>query len=129
MPSVSLYRTFSQTPVSKIIRLLTSLLLERQVVIISSNLEDLSLLTESLSYLLFPFTMPRTYIPLLPTCTDALSFIDAPVPYLMGVYAPSLAQGALADLKAESTKTIFDLDDNILCLADKDTLLLRFDHA
>ena len=119
VPSVSLYRTFSQIPITKIIRILTSVLLERQVLILTSNLEELSLLSESLSYLLFPFIMPHTYIPLLPTCSDAESFLEAPVPYLMGVFSPSLSPGSLANLKAESAgRTIFDLDDNSLVVDD-----------
>ena len=95
VPSISLYQTFSKIPISKIIRLMSAIMLERQVLILSSNLDELSLLTESLSYLLFPFTLPTTYIPLLPTCKDAESFLEAPVPYLMGVFAPSLNQGKL----------------------------------
>ena len=99
--------------------MITSVLLEKQVLVLSSSLEELTLLTESLAYLLFPFILPNTYIPLLPTCSDAESFLEAPVPYLMGVFSPSLSQGTKANLKAESAgRTIFDLDDNSLLVDD-----------
>lgn len=97
-------------------------MLERQVLILSSNLDELSLLTESLSYLLFPFTLPTTYIPLLPTCKDAESFLEAPVPYLMGVFAPSLNQGKLIKkiTKSFSSHIFLNIDfkDIIILISD-----------
>jgi len=41
------------------------------------------LVAESLTTLLFPFLWPHVYVPILPAAMH--SFLDAPVPYLMGL--------------------------------------------
>lgn len=110
--SISLYKTFEKVPIVKIVKIICSLLLERQVVIISSNLEELALLTESLKMLLFPFPMPDTYIPLLPCIAGAESYLEAPIPYVMGIHTQSMTPGYLANLLLESSgRTVFDMDD------------------
>ena len=43
----------------------------------------LMLVAESLTTLLFPFMWPHVYVPILPAAMH--SFLDAPVPYLMGL--------------------------------------------
>lgn len=45
------------------------------------------LVAESMTAILFPFIWQHVYVPILPT---ALShFLDAPVPFLMGIYCAS----------------------------------------
>ena len=68
------------------------LILERQLLILSSSAANLALLTESLHYLLCPFSWAHTYAPLLPPGPDHErpdqfwnSVLDAPVPYIMGI--------------------------------------------
>ena len=65
---------------------------ERQLLILSSSAANLALLTESLHYLLCPFSWAHTYAPLLPPGPDHErpdqfwnSVLDAPVPYIMGI--------------------------------------------
>lgn len=41
------------------------------------------LVAETLNYLLFPFTWPHVYVPILPTSLK--HFLDAPVPFIMGI--------------------------------------------
>lgn len=41
------------------------------------------LVAESLTALLFPFAWPHVYVPVLPTAM--YNFLDAPVPFLMGL--------------------------------------------
>ena len=67
-------------------------ILERQLLILSSSAANLALLTESLHYLLCPFSWAHTYAPLLPPGPDHErpdqfwnSVLDAPVPYIMGI--------------------------------------------
>lgn len=123
-PSISLYKTFEKVPIVKVVKILCSLLLERQVAILSSNLEELALLTETLKLLLFPFPMPDTYIPLLPTVAGSESYLEAPIPYVMGIFSPSMTPGFLANLLLESSgRTVFDLDDGTLIV---DETLPRF---
>ena len=58
----------------------------------------LMLVAESLCVLLFPFSWPHVYVPVLPA--SLAHFLDAPVPYLMGVThgasRPSQEDGAVS---------------------------------
>ena len=49
----------------------------------STDYSRLMLVAESLTTLLFPFTWPHVYVPILPPAM--YNFLDAPVPYLMGL--------------------------------------------
>ena len=56
------------------------------------------LVAESLCALLFPFSWPHVYVPVLPA--SLAHFLDAPVPYLMGMThgaRPSQEEGAVSD--------------------------------
>jgi hypothetical protein len=92
--------------IDHLIQLWTCLLLERQVLIHSKgkifvNMQTLKeiqkhcvafffldysrlmLVAESLTALLFPFSWPHVYVPILPAAM--YNFLDAPVPFLMGL--------------------------------------------
>lgn len=92
--------------VDSLLYLFTSILMENQVLICSSgkyswklvNYQDsdynlrwfyfldyqqLMLVAETLNCLLFPFSWPHVYVPILPTSLE--HFLDAPVPFIMGV--------------------------------------------
>lgn len=43
------------------------------------------LVAESMTCLLFPFTWPHVYVPILPASLQ--HFLDAPVPYVMGLHS------------------------------------------
>jgi hypothetical protein len=64
--------------------LFTTVLLEHQIVLYSTNLHRLMLVGESLTTLLFPFTWLEPYVPIVPASN--LHFIEAPVPYIMGFH-------------------------------------------
>ena len=52
-----------------------------------TDFHNLMLVAESMSAVLFPFIWQHVYVPILP---PALShFLDAPVPFLMGIYCSS----------------------------------------
>ena len=46
--------------------------------------QRLMLVAESLNILIFPFTWQHVYVPILPA--SMLHFLDAPVPYIMGLH-------------------------------------------
>ena len=48
------------------------------------DLERLMLVAESLVSLLFPFKWKHVYVPIVPASMQ--HFLDAPVPYIMGLY-------------------------------------------
>ena len=49
----------------------------------SSDLDKLMLVCESVCALLYPFSWPHVYVPILPPNLE--NFLDAPVPYFMGL--------------------------------------------
>lgn len=51
----------------------------------SADPELLVLVAECATALLFPFAWPHVYVPVLPA--SLLHFLDAPVPYVMGLLA------------------------------------------
>ncbi|XP_065226649.1 DENN domain-containing protein 5B [Planococcus citri] len=117
--------------VDSLLYLFTSILMENQVLICSSDYQQLMLVAETLNCLLFPFSWPHVYVPILPTSLE--HFLDAPVPFIMGVSRstnlniPNEANLCFVDIetqsiqlpedlltvpnKAEFTSEIFDLLD------------------
>eukprot|EP00475_Leptophrys_vorax_P009975 TRINITY_DN16652_c1_g1_i1.p1 TRINITY_DN16652_c1_g1~~TRINITY_DN16652_c1_g1_i1.p1 ORF type:complete len:266 (-),score=23.48 TRINITY_DN16652_c1_g1_i1:299-1003(-) len=66
-----------------ILTLLAATLLEKQVVFVCSNLSLLSAVVLSLVPMIQPFVWQAVMLPILPT--KLLSFLDAPVPFLVGM--------------------------------------------
>ncbi|XP_052199689.1 uncharacterized protein LOC127806434 isoform X2 [Diospyros lotus] len=66
-----------------VLTLFAGALLEKQIVIISSNLGILSALVLSIIPLIRPYRWQSLLMPVLPN--DMLDFLDAPVPYIVGV--------------------------------------------
>ena len=59
----------------------------KNVIICSTDFHKFMLVAESVTAILFPFVWQHVYVPILPA---ALShFLDAPVPFLMGIYCAS----------------------------------------
>ncbi|XP_028143559.1 DENN domain-containing protein 5B [Diabrotica virgifera virgifera] len=69
------------------VQLFTCLLLEYQVLLRSTDPQKLMVVAEGITSLLFPFTWPHVYVPIMPASLH--HFLDAPVPFLMGLYATS----------------------------------------
>ncbi|GMQ07351.1 hypothetical protein CsSME_00051574 [Camellia sinensis var. sinensis] len=66
-----------------VLTLFAGALLEKQIVVISSNLGILSALVLSIIPLIRPYQWQSLLMPVLPN--DMLDFLDAPVPYVVGV--------------------------------------------
>jgi hypothetical protein len=67
----------------KIIQLFSALLLERKIVLIKNQIGDIALIMQALISLLNPFQWHFTIITYL--TEDMVDFLEAPVPYLIGV--------------------------------------------
>ena len=78
-----------------IISLLTAVLLEKQVVVFSNNLGELSAVSLALIPLLRPFRWQSLFLPILPQ--HMVDFLDAPVPFVCGV------QHKTSDLRARTS--------------------------
>ncbi|XP_071447569.1 DENN domain-containing protein 5B [Hetaerina americana] len=75
----------------RLLELFTCLLLENQVLLYSSDYQRLMLVAESITCLLFPFAWQHVYVPILPS--SLTHFLDAPVPFVMGLPGPEHSVG------------------------------------
>lgn len=92
----SLRAFFELLGVDVAIQLFTCLLLEHQVLLYSSVYQRLMLVAECSTILMFPFSWPHVYVPILPA--SLLHFLDAPVPFVMGLHqTPNAAPYTTAD--------------------------------
>ncbi|KAI0236071.1 DENN domain-containing protein 5A [Lamellibrachia satsuma] len=80
----SLRETLDLLGVDNLLSVLTSMLLEHQILLYSEDCQRLMLVAESISSLVFPFEWPHVYVPILPA--SLLHFLDAPVPFIMGLH-------------------------------------------
>ncbi|CAH1122110.1 unnamed protein product [Ceutorhynchus assimilis] len=78
-------------PTDILLKIFSSLLLERKVILISSVMSELSSCVESLQSILYPFTWYHTFIPILPQSLWVI--VDCPTPFVCGV----LSQDAIKD--------------------------------
>uniref|UniRef100_A0A7N8YD92 DENN/MADD domain containing 5A n=1 Tax=Mastacembelus armatus TaxID=205130 RepID=A0A7N8YD92_9TELE len=71
--------------VENVLQLFTCALLEMQILLYSQHYQRLMTVAESITALMFPFQWQHVYVPILPA--SLLHFLDAPVPYLMGLHS------------------------------------------
>ncbi|CAL8076198.1 unnamed protein product [Calicophoron daubneyi] len=79
----SMYELLNLIHLEDLIQLLTCVLLEHRVVLLSQYYYRLMLVAECITCLLLPFTWSHVYAPILPL--SLAHFVDAPVPYIMGI--------------------------------------------
>ncbi|CAG9792048.1 unnamed protein product [Diatraea saccharalis] len=102
---------FQVLGVECVVQLFTCVLLEHQVLLRSSDYNKLMLVAECIVSLLLPFTWAHVYVPILPA--PLYHFLDAPVPFVMGLHADSA-------LSANSPRNIALGSEAALCLVDID---------
>ncbi|OHT09617.1 hypothetical protein TRFO_21416 [Tritrichomonas foetus] len=106
----SLDTLFSLLPVIDILTILTGLLLDRQVLVVGSCLQEVSMAIYGLQTLLLPFKFAGTIIPVLPIEGDFLEILQLPTPWLIGVApCPKLKKMTFID-----TAIFIDLDKRSL---------------
>ncbi|KAF5730372.1 putative F-box and wd40 domain protein [Tripterygium wilfordii] len=71
--------------VDNLIKLFTAVLLERRILLRSNKYSLLTLVSEAICHLIYPFRWQHVYIPLL--FFSGVDYIDAPTPYMMGLYS------------------------------------------
>ena len=91
------------------IKILNAMLLEHSVLFISSELEKLTPISESILALMFPFEYQLVYIPLLPEAM--IEFLSSPVPFIAGVHKKILDR-ALESVNVNTC--IADIDNNVV---------------
>ncbi|CAG9563036.1 unnamed protein product [Danaus chrysippus] len=96
-----------------VVQLFTCVLLEHQVLLRSSDFNKLMLVSECIVSLLLPFTWAYVYVPILPA--PLYHFLDAPVPFVMGLHTDSASIGIgngprNIALSSEATLCLVDID-------------------
>lgn len=71
--------------VDNLICLFTAVLLERRILLRSNKYTLLTLVSEAICHLIYPFRWQHVYIPLL--FFSGVDYIDAPTPYMMGLHS------------------------------------------
>ncbi|KAJ6646254.1 DENN domain-containing protein 5A [Pseudolycoriella hygida] len=106
---------FSYLGVECCIQLFSCVLLEHQVLLRSNDYQKLMIVGECITALLFPFSWPHVYAPILPAALH--HFLDAPVPFVMGLHSDS----ADPNLKIgnEATLCYVDIDKKMIQLPEE----------
>lgn len=97
---------FAYLGVECVIQLFTCVLLENQVLLKSADYQRLMIVGECITSLLYPFAWPHVYAPILPAALH--HFLDAPVPFVMGLHAES--ENASSKVGSEATLCYVDID-------------------
>lgn len=71
--------------VDNLINLFTAVLLERRILLRANKYSLLTLASEAICHLIYPFRWQHVYIPLL--FYSGVDYIDAPTPYMMGLHS------------------------------------------
>ncbi|KHJ45398.1 dDENN domain protein [Trichuris suis] len=107
----------TQISVDSFLKVYTCILLERQVLFCSKDLQRLMLFAETFQILLFPFRWQHVYVPILP-CTQVL-FLEAPFPFIMGLcYDDSIPENVF-----ELNMCVVDIDFDRVELPEEVPLL------
>ena len=79
-----MYPVFRSLSIPTIITLFELALLERKMILVSSHYAMLTTAAETISTLMYPLSWHYNKVPVLPA--HMLHFLEAPVPYIMGVH-------------------------------------------
>ncbi|XP_047246428.1 DENN domain-containing protein 2A-like isoform X3 [Girardinichthys multiradiatus] len=111
---------FSCLSLRLLLRVFSSLLLERRVIFTANKLSTLSECCHAVVALLYPFVWQHTYIPVLPSAM--LDIVCTPTPFIVGLLSSSLTQ--LNELPLEEVLVV-DLGSNrfLRQLDDEDSIL------
>uniref|UniRef100_A0A6I8QRB1 DENN/MADD domain containing 5A n=1 Tax=Xenopus tropicalis TaxID=8364 RepID=A0A6I8QRB1_XENTR len=93
---------FELLGVENVVQLFTCALLEFQILLYSQHYQRLMTVAETITGLMFPFQWQHVYVPILPA--SLLHFLDAPVPYLMGLHSNGLDDRSKLELPQEQVE-------------------------
>uniref|UniRef100_A0A3P9MQA1 DENN domain-containing protein 5B-like n=1 Tax=Oryzias latipes TaxID=8090 RepID=A0A3P9MQA1_ORYLA len=131
---------FSLLGVENMVKLLTCVLLETQVLLCSQDYQRLMTVAEGITTLLFPFQWQHIYLPIISGPLHHL--LHAPVPFLMGIQRKDGAQRSSLHLPHEANLCFVDIDkhcveypedipqfpDHTELIQELNEVLLRFEH-
>ncbi|XP_065140924.2 DENN domain-containing protein 5B isoform X1 [Paramisgurnus dabryanus] len=102
--------------VENLVQLFTCVLLEMQILLYSQDYQRLMVVAEGITTLLFPFQWQHVYVPILPA--SLLHFLDAPVPYLMGLQSKEGTDRSKLELPQEANLCFVDIDNHYIELPE-----------
>ncbi|XP_036391026.1 DENN domain-containing protein 5A-like isoform X1 [Megalops cyprinoides] len=102
--------------VENFLQLFTCALLEIQILLYSQYYQRLMTVAESVTALMFPFQWQHVYVPILPA--SLLHFLDAPVPYLMGLHSNGQDDRSKLELPQEANLCFVDIDNQFIELPE-----------
>uniref|UniRef100_A0A8P4K6K6 DENN/MADD domain containing 5A n=1 Tax=Dicentrarchus labrax TaxID=13489 RepID=A0A8P4K6K6_DICLA len=108
---------FNLLGVENILQLFTCALLEMQILLYSQHYQRLMTVAESITALMFPFQWQHVYVPILPA--SLLHFLDAPVPYLMGLHSNGQDDRTKLELPQEANLCFVDIDNHFIELPEE----------
>ncbi|XP_053718048.1 DENN domain-containing protein 5B isoform X2 [Synchiropus splendidus] len=111
-----LAETFTLLGVENLIQVFTCTLLEMQILLYSQDYQRLMTVAEGITTLLFPFQWQHVYVPILPA--SLLHFLDAPVPYLMGLQSKEGTDRTTLELPQEANLCFVDVDNHYIELPE-----------
>ncbi|XP_031443252.1 DENN domain-containing protein 5A isoform X2 [Clupea harengus] len=99
-----------------VLQLFTCALLEIQILLYSQHYQRLMTVAESITALMFPFQWQHVYVPILPA--SLMHFLDAPVPYLMGLQSNGSQDRSKLELPQEANLCFVDIDNHFIELPE-----------
>ncbi|XP_049892001.1 DENN domain-containing protein 5B-like isoform X2 [Epinephelus moara] len=111
-----LAEAFSLLGVENLVQVFTCTLLEMQILLYSQDYQRLMTVAEGITTLLFPFQWQHVYVPILPA--SLLHFLDAPVPYLMGLQSKEGTDRSKLELPQEANLCFVDIDNHYIELPE-----------
>ncbi|XP_064192990.1 DENN domain-containing protein 5A-like isoform X5 [Anguilla rostrata] len=107
---------FELLGVENVLQLFTCALLEIQILLYSQHYQRLMTVAESITALMFPYQWQHVYVPILPA--SLLHFLDAPVPYLMGLHSNGQDDRSKLELPQEANLCFVDIDNHFIELPE-----------
>lgn len=112
-PPFSFTDLFKTVTTNNIITLFTALLLEYRVILVSDQYTNLTLVSELIKHLMYPFAYEHVYIPILPK--TLLEILNAPMPFFVGIPRDFLdTKDVKSILFDREQMVLLDLDSNNL---------------
>ncbi|XP_034719370.1 DENN domain-containing protein 5B-like isoform X5 [Etheostoma cragini] len=111
-----LAEAFTLLGAENLVQVFTCTLLEMQILLYSHDYQRLMTVAEGITTLLFPFQWQHVYVPILPA--SLLHFLDAPVPYLMGLQSKEGADRSKLELPQEANLCFVDIDNHYIELPE-----------
>ncbi|EGW10829.1 DENN domain-containing protein 5B [Cricetulus griseus] len=112
-----LREAFELLGLENLVQVFTCVLLEMQILLYSQDYQRLMTVAEGITTLLFPFQWQQDYVPIHPA--SLLHFLDAPVPYLMGLQSKEGTDRSKLELPQEANLCFVDIDNHFIELPEE----------